>query len=96
MKKVEVTDLKVGVPDGVIVLLWWLLIRQSLEFDGHDAVNRIDDNLKYDRMKSEEVITTGSQNETNQTSKSIPLRCGNEDELPQRRCDEIVDHCPSD
>ena len=30
---------------------WWLLIRRSLEFDGHNAVNHIDGNLKYERMK---------------------------------------------
>ena len=31
-----------------------------------------------------------------QKSKHILLRCCNEDELPQNRCDEIWDHCPSD
>ena len=42
------------------------------------------------------MITTGSQNETNQTSKYIPLRCCNEGEPPRRKCVDIVDHCPSE
>ena len=46
LKSVEVTELKVGVPHS---FAWWLLIRRSLEFDGHDAVNRIDGNLKLKR-----------------------------------------------
>ena len=72
---------------------WWLLIRQIPEFDGREAVNRAGSNLKDG---NEEAVTTGSQNETNQKSKHILLRCCDVGALPRERCVRTLDQCPSD